>query len=321
MVTLVVPVFNMETYLKRCIESLLRQSYQKIEILLVDDGSTDGSPEICEEYSRRCQRVKVVHKENGGLSSARNAGIEHASGKFITFPDPDDWVENNYVETFMRLEKVYFADMVCTGHYVDFEQTSREANPAATFKVMDRLEALKTLLLPPRMEGFAWNKLYRLDIVNEHGLRFTDSTGATEDMAFAYQYLKYCDKICFAPEERTYHYCQRQESATGATFSRRQLQNINVFETMIEEALDQEIVTAAKSRVCDTSMNQLWFLQNAAERDRSIQKLLLERIKKYRKDYLRNPNVSRGRKLQCVCALFSPALYRLFKNATSGKIR
>ena len=314
MVTIVVPVFNMESYLKRCVEALLAQTEQDLEILLVDDGSTDSCPAMCDDFGRRYPQIKVVHKKNGGLSSARNAGIERASGEFVVFPDPDDWTEPNYIECFVDLARKYSADLVCAGHYVDFTQSSRPANLDASLRVMNKLEALRALVTPPAMEGFAWNKLYRLDTVRRHGLRFTDATGETEDMAFVYQYLKYCETICFAPEQRTYHYCQREESATNTTFSQKQLQNINIYEVMIQEGLDPELVEAAKIRICDTSLNQLWRARNASIRDRSSEKLLRGRIRKYRNDFLRSSKVSLGRKAQCVCASLSPAIYCQLKN-------
>ena len=113
MLTLAVPIFNKAPYLPRCIDSLLNQTAGGYEILLIDDGSTDDSGTICDRYAREYpERIRVIHKANGGLSDARNTGIEAARGEWITFPDPDDWVEPDYVESFVSLLKEYQIDLV-----------------------------------------------------------------------------------------------------------------------------------------------------------------------------------------------------------------
>lgn len=321
MVTVVVPIYNMEAYLPRCMDSLLGQTYQQIEILLVDDGSTDGSASLCEEYSQKYPAVSVIHKENGGLSSARNAGIESASGDYIVFPDPDDWVEKEYIESFMALENEYKPDMVCIGHFVEFQDAIYGANPEASFRLMSGGEAIRALILPPAMEGFAWNKLYKMDIIRQHHLRFSDSMGTTEDMAFVYQYLKHANKVCFAPNKRMYHYCQRTGSATIAPFSRRQMQSMNIYELMIRENSDKEFREAAKIRLCDLALNLLWSVKNQKQKDRSIEKQLYKRIFQLKMGYLKSSRVNIRRKAQCVCALFSPTLYCLLKNRLSRKTK
>ena len=97
-VSIIVPIYNVEKYLSKCIESILSQTYKNIEIILVDDGSPDNSPQICDEYAKKDDRIIVIHKANGGVSSARNAGIDIATGKYIGFVDPDDYIENNMYE-------------------------------------------------------------------------------------------------------------------------------------------------------------------------------------------------------------------------------
>ena len=122
MVSVAIPVYNMEQYLPRCMETMLAQTCRDFEILLIDDGSTDGSGEMCDAYAaKHPDFIRVVHKANGGLSSARNAGIDAAKGAYIIFPDPDDWVEPDYVEKLLEYRELYDADLVCTGYYVDTE--------------------------------------------------------------------------------------------------------------------------------------------------------------------------------------------------------
>ena len=107
LISVIVPVYNVENYLKRCLDSIINQTYQNIEIILIDDGSTDNSGNLCEDYKKIDNRIKVVHKTNGGLSDARNTGIKKAKGKYITFVDSDDYVEYDYVEYLYNLIKKY----------------------------------------------------------------------------------------------------------------------------------------------------------------------------------------------------------------------
>lgn len=180
MVTLAVPIYNMAQYLPRCMDSLLAQTCQDYEILLIDDGSTDASGAMCDRYTAEYPGlVRVIHKENGGLSSARNAGIDHARKEFIVFPDPDDWVERDYVVSFLEFQRQYQADLVCLGHYITTDDSSVPGKPDAQPRLMTGEDTRRGLLLPPRMQGFCWNKLYRLDLIREHGLYFPDRMGTT----------------------------------------------------------------------------------------------------------------------------------------------
>ena len=157
MISLVIPVFNMKQFLPRCMEKILRQKGD-YEIVLIDDGSTDGSGELCDWYALEYSAfVRVVHKRNGGLSSARNSGIDAARGEYVIFPDPDDWVEFNFVERLTALQEQYTPDLLCIGHYIDFDSHSVSANERQPLKQMDKNQAQKALLIPPSMNGFAWN--------------------------------------------------------------------------------------------------------------------------------------------------------------------
>ena len=120
LVSIIVPIYNVEKYLDRCIQSILNQSYENLEIILVDDGSPDRSSEICDEYRKSDQRIKVVHKENGGLSDARNAGLILAKGKYIIFLDSDDYIEHTMVEDAVTVLEKNDSDIVIWGYYADF---------------------------------------------------------------------------------------------------------------------------------------------------------------------------------------------------------
>lgn len=318
MITLAVPVYNMEQYLSRCMDTLLGQTCREFEILLIDDGSTDGSSGLCDGYAAaRPGFVRVIHKENGGLSSARNAGIDAARGEFIVFPDPDDWTEPDYVEKLMTHQRAHDADLVCTGYYVDTESTCSPAAMDAPAAGMTGKNAQRALILPPQMGGFAWNKLYRLDVIRNNGLRFLDDVGITEDLDFAYRYLAFCENVCFAPSDRTYHYFQRDGAATRSAFSNRKLQSIRTYEKIISDCghSDPELAQAARDEICTAAVNLIWMYENAPRKDPEAKKELVSHIRKNLPGYLRGNRYGTGRKIQAVLAGYWPKLYRMLKNA------
>ena len=236
MITLVVPIYNMAQYLPRCVDSLLRQTCRDFEIVLVDDGSTDASGAMCDRYAAdHPGHIRVIHKENGGLSSARNAGIDAARGEFVIFPDPDDWIEPNYVEAFLHHQRLYRADLVCLGHYVDTDDASVPAGSGKETSLLEGADGQRSLLLGPRMQGFSWNKLYRLDIIRRFGLRFPDGMGTTEDLyrRGKNSHVHAVPKSCTPAE---YAKATGVEALFGGLYLAGQTDRINeIFVTVMEE--------------------------------------------------------------------------------------
>ena len=318
MLTLAIPIYNMEQYLPRCMETMLAQTCQYFEILLVDDGSTDNSGQMCDDYAaKHSDFIRVVHKENGGLSSARNAGIDAAKGKYIIFPDPDDWVEPDYVEKLLEYRQQFDVDLVYTGYFVDTENNCIPAKKDQLPMTLSGTEAQKALILPPQMGGFAWNKLYRLDVIRKHNLCFLDDVGITEDLDFAYRYLAFCRTVCFAPSARTYHYFQRDGAATRSGFSQRKLDSLHTYEKIIDDCQRTmpDLAQAAKDEICTTAVNLIWMYQNSKIKDTESKKILLRRIRENLPAYLRGKRYGTGRKVQAVLAGFCPCLYAHLKNA------
>lgn len=313
MLTLVVPIFNKEQYLPRCIDSLLAQTVRDCEILLIDDGSADGSGAICDTYAAaHPERIRVIHKPNGGLSSARNAGIEAARGEWITFPDPDDWVEPEYAETFLELRNTHRADLICAGFWVDEDGKRYPGYASAPTQTMTAEAGRRALLLPPRMGGFSWNKCYRMELLRRHELRFRSDVGSAEDLDFAYRYLKHCGGVCFCPTKRTYHYDQHPESATHS-FSCRNLEDFRAYE-MIAADEDRKLALAARDTACAIAVNHLWALLRQRTPDPKAKRALLRHIRKDLTPHLKSSGFSRNRKLQAVTAALSPRLFVLLKN-------
>ena len=316
LVSIVVPIYNMQKYLHRCLESLLKIDYPNVEIILVDDGSTDDSGMICDEYVKQYPtKMQVVHKENGGLSSARNAGIQIATGKYIIFPDPDDWVEVGYISCALELQEKYPFDLVCMGYYVDSDDSSTPINVGETFKRMTKEEAQKALFVYPSIGGFAWNKLYFLDIINNNGLQFENNVGIAEDIEFAFRYLEYCDNVIFIPDKRVYHYYQRSDAATHGYFSRKKVESFNAYENMLIKVLyNNELKKIIEEELCNSAINFCWMYKRDNYDDKQSWDLIRKYLKRTIYQYIKSDRFSFGRKLQAVMALVMPGVYARIKS-------
>lgn len=322
MISLIVPVFNMKQYLPRCMERLLVQ-VGTYEIILVDDGSQDGTALLCDQYAEKYPDfVYVVHKENGGLSSARNTGMDVAHGEYVTFPDPDDWVEPEFVERMLALQEQYQPELLSFGYNVEYETNSKSihANRGLTFQRMNRIEAQKSLVLPSSMGGFAWNKLYHLDIIRDNGLRFLDDVGITEDLDFSFRYLQYCKNVIFSPEDSLYHYYQHRGAATHSSFSSRQMESIRTYEKMIAMSTDKELILIVEEEICNTVINLILSYQNSQIQDAEIWKNLRYYLRRYLKTYCKSNRYGRNRKIQALLAYYAPKLYAVLKNQVSRKM-
>lgn len=189
MISIIVPIYNAEQYLHRCIDSILAQSYTDFELLLIDDGSKDSSGAICDEYASRDTRVHVFHKENGGVSSARNLGLYNAKGEWITFIDSDDWVKSEFLEKLIDsgdADLIVGGSIRTSGRKEQLLDIRYDKNTIPDFlnQYLDNL-----LLLAP------WGKLLRRTIITENHIRFDEHTRFGEDTLFVYQYLGCCDSI------------------------------------------------------------------------------------------------------------------------------
>lgn len=190
LVSIIVPVYNTEFYLERCIQSLLQQTYKNIEILLIDDGSTDGSSKLCDYFAEQYSHIHVVHKENSGVSAARNKGLDIARGEFILFIDSDDTVSSDYVDSFINVS--FDADLiigVINDVYIDeegsvYKQEVRKYSTNLYGTLREEYYSLLELLRVPVI------KLYRKKIIDTYQLRFDETLSVAEDQAFNFSYYR-----------------------------------------------------------------------------------------------------------------------------------
>lgn len=204
LVSVVVPVYKVEKYLKKSVNSILRQTYDALEILLIDDGSPDNCPAMCDEFERKDDRVRVFHIENGGVSNARNVGIEAATGKYIMFVDSDDWMQKNAVERLVFKIESDASDF-CHGvvEQVSALKTLKVNNITKTsIEKGDKKQLYKFV---EEVTVGPWAKLYRRDLIEKNSLRFPEDIRYAEDRIFLWKYLRVCNKFS-ATNSVVYYY-------------------------------------------------------------------------------------------------------------------
>lgn len=212
MISVVVPVYNVAAYLERCVKSIQTQTYGNIEILLIDDGSKDLSGHICDKFASSDERITVYHKNNGGLGSARNFGINKANGEYICFIDSDDTIEPDYLECLYRAIIRGKADLSVCGYFYSANNIS--ASYAFSNRVIDASEMIKMFACGNPFFNFAWNKLYRKDVIERMPMHFSDRHCA-EDMYFNAIYYRYTNKIATV-EKPLYTYYVNLESLSNS---------------------------------------------------------------------------------------------------------
>lgn len=212
-VSVIIPVYNIEKYINRCVESIINQQYTDYELILVDDGSTDKSGIICDEISKNNQRIRVIHKENGGVSSARNEGLRVAQGEYIVFVDGDDFVTNSMLERLVDSITMAHADIsICA--YNSVSKSGVRKNVLADMILDKNKKDVDSFiyLYEHYFINALWNKIYKRELITVY---FNTNYSMGEDLIFNLNYLKNCSRIATISDS-LYNYCLRGASATGA---------------------------------------------------------------------------------------------------------
>ena len=247
LVSVVIPIYKVENVLRRCVDSVLNQTYHNLEVILVDDGSPDGCPQICDEYAMNDARVRVIHKQNAGLGFARNTGIENATGKYICFFDSDDYIEPVTIEESCALAEKTDADLVCYGH---IEETSNgkilkkriPTPPKDVFVGKEIREELMPMSLSHcaktgknwNLSLSAWCELFSLEVIRNNNFRFVSEREIiSEDFYSLLEYYSYCQTIAFI-KTPFYHYVSNPVSLSKS-YRPDRYDRIKIFAEKINE--------------------------------------------------------------------------------------
>ena len=247
-ISIVIPVYNAERYISGCLESILHQSYQNFEIILVDDGSKDGSALICKEYAKKSDRIKLIEQENRGVSAARNVGKKRAVGKYVLFVDADDALHPEMLKTmYFEAAQKELDVTICAVKRVTTSADMSEPVAMADFRMLTKEEAVCCLLQGKKVESGAWNKLFRTELIRN--IDFIEGKRINEDKYFVFQSFLTADKISIT-DEKLYYYFQRQDSVTRQPFSDRLFDSIFFSKRIYQETMQSLPQLEPEARYC-----------------------------------------------------------------------
>ena len=230
-ISIVVPIFNVENYLQRCIDSIINQTYINIEIILVNDGSTDSCFKICEKYAKQDARILVIDKKNGGLGSARNAGIEKMTGDYVAFVDSDDCLDSFFIEKLFSLLKLHDADIAVCGFcgFAKENELNKKKKRKIVTKTLDSNNSLKNMFRWDGIGWTAWNKLYKASLFDL--VRYEEGV-YSEDMATTYKLYFQSTKVVWT-NEPLYYYFHREDGIMRSKPPKRYRDEMIIIKQMI----------------------------------------------------------------------------------------
>lgn len=300
-ISIIVPVYNAETYLARCIESILQQTFPDFELLLIDDGSKDRSLIICNEYKKNDNRIRVFHKENGGVSSAREYGLNRIKGCYVIHIDPDDWIESNMLEVMYTKAVKDDADMVICDYWLDLNHRVKymTQNPIGL-----TAQNVQNKIFRQELYGSLWNKLIKTNIIREFNIHFPPNINLWEDAFFVCSILCHDIKISYL-NMAFYHYdmCINNNSLVR-NLSRNSIENqlyfVNYFE---QQKVDNKSLFVTKCVIIETA-----FYQNVFSCDEVCMMFL-----NFNKEYLKSHIMSKLALCQCLKGHYKMAsVFRYF---------
>lgn len=295
-ISIIVPIYNVEKYLKQCIDSIIAQTYTNIEIILVDDGSPDNSGNICDEYAKKDCRIKVIHKQNGGLSDARNAGIKVASGELIGFVDSDDYIANDMYELLYNNLKKENAQISCCNRYICYKNKNTIYGINNFYEVMDSMRAIELMCTYGYIGFSAYTKLYKKELFDN--IKFPKGK-VCEDMFIMYKLFDLANVIVYDANPK-YYYIQRKGS-----ISRNKKNKIDAIESS-KEIVEfvrkhyKPIENVAIKNYIYTSIGVYnVILKNKSKEDNiELVHSILSEINKYYKVVIEDKEISKARKIE-----------------------
>lgn len=294
-VSIIIPAHNAERYIADCIESVLKQSYEDWELIIVDDGSKDQTAEICSCYAGKDNRIRLFHNDTGkGVSSARNRGLDEATGDYIVFLDSDDLLPSDSV--LLRMNYMEEVDLVC-GNNDEIDEDGRFLKKGLTRSVdsvLNNKDAVRiiTVFNKQGYQGYCWNKLFKWEIIEKEHIRFHEEISYNEDRLFCYQYVTYCQKVKMIPEV-VYHYRQIQGSAMnnlhdlGKTDELKIISEFRAFDIILDSVKEQYPDTYYL--LCADAQNKAITAWKLYRRDANLGSEMKKQIKRYGKLALEAP--------------------------------
>ncbi len=313
LVSVIVPIYNLEQYLEKCIRSLLAQTYTNLEIFLVDDGSKDSSGEICEKFSALDQRIIVIHQQNAGAAAARNAALDVCKGDYITFVDGDDYIDAHYVQNLVEQLERHGAQISICGWQDVYESTVVEERPlVGEEEIYNTEQALENLMYQRKFDTAMWSKLYKRELFD--GIRFPLGN-LYEDIAIIYKVFCRADVISYM-DYKGYFYLLREQGTTLQTFKAKKMDLIDVVDEMKAYLIGAYpgIRSAVLCKYVRANFHIYLQIPAGKEQYYAEKKRIEENIKAYRREVLGDKNAQRGTKVALLCSYISLPLLVRFKS-------
>ena len=309
LISVIVPVYNVEQYLEKCVNSIINQTYKNLEIILVDDGATDSSGNMCDELARSDNRIKVYHKENGGLSDARNYGVERATGDYIGFVDSDDYIDSEMYEKLYEAIKKENVDVAECSLKVIYPGKIELFTDEKYYKVLGKTEYLEEYLTIKKIFGSVWTKLIKSDVAKK--LVFPKGK-LYEDTYYAYDLIEKVDRYVIM-NNPYYNYLMREKSITNAKFNPRILDLIEIVEKFHKTTYEnypglKEAADCRKMYAYFSVLNSILLEENY--RDNEYYSEILNYFKRNYISLLKNKYINHNRKLSVILIKLNIDLYR-----------
>lgn len=319
-ISIIVPVYNVEEYLQRCIDSILNQSFKNFELILVNDGSTDNSLKICKEYLLNDPRVKIINKENGGLSSARNAGINIAKGRYIGFVDSDDWINKEMYKILYELCEKNNSDIAECRYTVTTGNEMNLDNSSNLITILNNEEAIKSLYTNTSYGSVvSWNKLYRCELFKD--IKFPEGK-LNEDQFTTYKLYYKSNKIV-SIDKVLYYYFQSTKSIMRSEFTLKKLDAIEAIESshkFFEENNLYDLVLWNDTLYSFVLIKYFIILLRNEQFDNKYRNSILEKFRGRFWLFIKNEHISIREKLLLMLFYVSPKLYIFINKIINGGI-
>ncbi|AGK95887.1 glycosyltransferase family 2 protein [Clostridium pasteurianum] len=316
-ISIIVPIYNVEKYLEKCLDSILGQAFKDFELILVDDGSPDNCGSICDRYLKLDSRIKVIHKENGGLSSARNAGLDIAVGEYIGFVDSDDWVDANMYTRLYSIAKETDADIVqCRFKKSYDEKINNIKTNTNKFELIDKFKALNNLIAYGEMHVqmvVAWNKLYRKSLFNE--IRFPNGK-IHEDEFTTYKLLYKSNKVALT-ENELYYYRQTSNSIMNAKFNKKRLDYLEALEetlSFFKKVNNEYLYNMTTIRYVDNLKKYYFKCEDLLQDNEETLRKIKNNYDEIFKEYISNSSFGVKNKLLGIFFFINPKAYKILQS-------
>lgn len=308
-ISIIIPIYNAERYLKDCLDSVIMQKYDNLEVILINDGSTDNSEKICREYVNKDKRIKLINQENKGVSAARNKGISTSAGEIILFIDADDLLADDAIQTI--IDNIKDNDLLCYGYKEIYK--NNDYNIILKSNIINNKELFfENVYLTKEIGGYLWNKCFRAEILKKNKVLFDTKLHYCEDLVFVTEYLKYCKKVKYI-NKVLYMYRMRKSSVSYNFFSKKNVTLLNSYKKLIDNNNNVKI----NNRLQYNYLLSYYKLKKVISKDFNVEKSIINN----EKTILKNENLNLKELLMFYLIKNFNWLYRFLRNEKNKRLK